>query len=122
MSKATKLLKALGYSYFVTIVLILIYNLFLTYTPLKSSTIPIVTSLIITLGAACAGFYMAYKNSSKGFLYGILSGALYIFFIIIIYFLAQDNFKFEGNIIYKILLDIIAGGIGGIIGVNMKKD
>ncbi|SHH14194.1 TIGR04086 family membrane protein [Tepidibacter thalassicus] len=122
MNKAINLLKSLGYSYFITIFLILIYNLFLTYTPLKSSSISFVTSSIITIGAACAGFYMAYKNSSKGFLYGMLSGALYIFFIIIIYFLIQDNFKFEGNMIYKILLDIIAGGIGGIIGVNMKKD
>lgn len=120
MKKISILLKALGYSYLVTIILILVYNLLLTYTPLKSSSIPLATSLITTLGAVCAGFYMSYKNSSKGLLYGLLAGSMYILVMMILLFLIQDGFEFEPRVLYRIVLDIIAGGIGGIIGVNIK--
>ncbi len=120
MKKTVTLLKSLGYAYLATILLVLIYNLLLTYTPLKTSSIPLATSLITTLGAACAGFYMSYKNASKGLLYGVLAGVFYVLIMMMIYFLVEDGFKFEMVTIYKSLLDIIAGGIGGIIGVNMK--
>ncbi|MCT4509880.1 MAG: TIGR04086 family membrane protein [Tepidibacter sp.] len=122
MKRATYFLKALGYSYLITIVLVLIYNLVLTYTSVSVSTMPLMTSIIVTLGIACAGFYIGYKNGSDGFLYGILAGALYVLFMIIMYFLANENFKFEMNMLYKMLLNTLTGGIGGIIGVNMKKD
>lgn len=122
MKRATYFLKALGYSYLITIVLVLIYNLVLTYTSASVSTMPLMTSIIVTLGIACAGFYIGYKNGSDGFLYGILAGALYVLFMIIMYFLANENFKFEMNMLYKMLLNTLTGGIGGIIGVNMKKD
>lgn len=120
MKKLVILLKSLGYSYLATIILILVYNLLLTYTPLKSSSIPLATSLITTTGAVCAGFYMSYKTSSKGLLYGMLAGTLYVLVMVVILFLIQDGLKFEPRIIYKVLLDVIAGGIGGIIGVNLK--
>lgn len=120
MKKILILLKSLGYSYLVTIILILIYNLLLTYTPLKSSSIPLATSIITTVGAVCAGFYMSYKASTKGLLYGMLAGTLYIFVMLIILFLIQDGLRFESRMIYKVILDVIAGGIGGIIGVNVK--
>jgi putative membrane protein (TIGR04086 family) len=122
LKRATYFLKALGYSYLITIVLVLIYNLVLTYTSASVSTMPLMTSIIVTLGIACAGFYIGYKNGSDGFLYGILAGALYVLFMIIMYFLANENFKFEMNMLYKMLLNTLTGGIGGIIGVNMKKD
>ncbi|WP_099187769.1 TIGR04086 family membrane protein [Tepidibacter mesophilus] len=122
MKKATYFLKALGYSYLITIIFVLIYNLVLTYTSVSSSTIPLMTSIIITLSVACAGFYMGYKNGSNGFLYGILAGVLYVLFMIIMYFLANENFKFEMNMLYKMILNVLSAGIGGIIGVNMKKD
>ncbi len=122
MKKAICFMKALGYSYLITIIFVLIYNLVLTYTSVSASTIPLMTSIILTLGIACAGFYMGYKNGSNGFLYGILAGALYVLFMIIMYFLAKENFKFEMNMLYKMLLNILSGGIGGIIGVNMKKN
>jgi putative membrane protein (TIGR04086 family) len=122
LKRATYFLKALGYSYLITIVLVLIYNLVLTYTSVSVSTMPLMTSIIVTLGIACAGFYIGYKNGSDGFLYGILAGALYVLFMIIMYFLANENFKFEMNMLYKMLLNTLTGGIGGIIGVNMKKD
>lgn len=122
MKKATYLLKALGYSYLITIICVLMYNLVLTYTSVSASTIPLMTSIIVTLSIACAGFYMGYKNGSNGFVYGILAGALYVLFMIIMYFLAKENLKFEMNMLYKMLLNVLSGGIGGIIGVNMKKN
>ena len=35
-------------------------------------------------------------------------------------FLAQENFSFEIDMIYKVLLVSLSGGIGGVLGVNFK--
>ncbi|OPJ56765.1 TIGR04086 family membrane protein [Alkalithermobacter paradoxus] len=120
MNKVGTLFKSLGYAYLVTMGLMLIYNLFLTYTNLQSSTIPLATSIITTVASAFAGIYMSYKNSSKGLLYGLLAGMFYVISIIMLYYLIDDNFSIQSINVYKTILNIISGGIGGIIGVNIK--
>ena len=51
-------------------------------------------------------------------LYGLLEGLLYIVFLIVLVFLAKENFSFEISMLYSVILTTVAGGIGGIIGVN----
>jgi hypothetical protein len=38
----------------------------------------------------------------------------------VVVLLARDNFAFETTMLYKILLTSLAGGIGGVLGVNFK--
>ena len=45
---------------------------------------------------------------------------MYIVCLTLIVFLAKDSFEFEMDILYKILLVSLAGGIGGVLGVNFK--
>ena len=120
MRKITIMFKSLGYAYLLTIILIVIYNTLLTYTPMNSSSIPIATSVITTCGAVCAGFYMSLKTCSRGLLYGCLAGGLYVLVMMVTMFLIQDNMEFQMRVVYKALLNVMAGGIGGIIGVNAK--
>ncbi|KXZ39424.1 putative membrane protein, TIGR04086 family [Alkalithermobacter thermoalcaliphilus JW-YL-7 = DSM 7308] len=120
MSKISNLFKSLGYAYLVTMALILIYNLVLTYTNIQTSTIPLATSIITTMSAAVAGMYMSYKSASKGLLYGLLAGAFYVISLILVYYLVDNSFSLQVVNVYKMLLNTIAGGIGGIIGVNIK--
>ena len=47
-------------------------------------------------------------------------GLIYISCLILIVYLAQDNFVFEIDVLYKILLTAVSGGIGGVLGVNFK--
>lgn len=120
MTKTIHILKGLGYSYIITLMILLIYNLLLTYTSVPASSISIVTSFITTLSAAFGGFYACNHIQEKGLIYGFIVGAAYIILLILLFYLAKENYIFDITLLYKGMLVSVAGGIGGVIGVNFK--
>lgn len=120
MEKTNHVLKGLGYSYILTLAILLIYNLVLTFSSVSGNTIAMVTSIITTSSAAFGGFYASKHIKEKGLIYGLIVGLLYIVCLIIIVYLAQEKFTFEADMLYKIFLTTLAGGIGGVLGVNFK--
>ena len=120
MEKTNYILKGLGYSYILTLATLLIYNLALTFTSLSGNSIAMASSAITTASSAFGGFYASKNIKEKGLIYGLLVGLMYIVCLTLIVFLAQDSFVFEMDILYKVLLVSLAGGIGGVLGVNFK--
>ena len=120
MEKSNFVLKGLGYAYILTLATLLIYNLILTFTSVSGTSIAMATSFITTVSAAFGGFYASKHIKEKGLVYGLLVGILYIVCLILIVYLAKETFTFEMDMLYKILLTSLAGGIGGVIGVNFK--
>ena len=120
MEKSNYVLKGLGYAYIITLAILLIYNMLLTFTSVSGSTIAMATSFITTISAAFGGFYASKHIKEKGLVYGLIVGVLYIVCLMLIVYLAQDKFEFGADVLYKGLLTSLAGGIGGVIGVNFK--
>lgn len=120
MKKMMHILKALGYSYMLTLIILLIYNLILTYTSISSNSITIVTSFITTISAAFGGFYACKHIKENGLVYGFMVGICYIVLLIILFYLAKENYIFDITLLYKGILVSVSGGIGGVIGVNFK--
>ncbi len=120
MEKSSSIFKGLGYAYIITLAALLIYNLLLTFTNISGSSIAMATASITTASSAFGGFYASKNIKEKGLLYGILVGLLYICCLMVVVLLARDNFAFETTMLYKILLTSLAGGIGGVLGVNFK--
>ncbi|HBG8587491.1 TPA: TIGR04086 family membrane protein [Clostridioides difficile] len=120
MGKSNYIFKGLGYAYIITLAVLLVYNLFLTFTDIGGDNITMVSSFITTISATIGGFYTSKHMKEKGLMYGLLVGLLYIVCIFLTVFLAQEKFVFEIGMIYKLLLISAAGGIGGVLGVNFK--
>lgn len=120
MEKTNHIIKGLGYSYVLTLVTLLIYNAFLTFTSLSGDTIPVASSVITTLSSAIGGFYASKKIKEKGLLNGFLVGFIYISCLVLILYLAKDSFVFEIDMMYKVILVSLSGAIGGVLGVNFK--
>ena len=120
MTKTIHILKGLGYSYIITLIVLLVYNLLLTYTSVSADSVSIVTSFITTVSAAFGGFYACKHIQEKGLIYGFIVGISYIILLIIMFYLAKENYIFDITIIYKAILVSISGGIGGVLGVNFK--
>ena len=118
MSKAISIFKGLGYAYIFTLIVILIYNALLTFTKISPDNMGMIVSIITTFGSAFGGFYACKQIKEKGLIYGLLEGLLYIIFLIVLVFLAKENFSFQISMLYSVVLTTLAGGIGGIIGVN----
>ena len=95
-----------------------LYNALLTFTKISSDNMGMIVSIITTFGSAFGGFYACKQIKEKGLIYGLLEGLLYIIFLIVLVFLAKENFSFEMSMLYSVVLTTLAGGLGGFIGVN----
>jgi len=115
-----KILIGSGISIVITIIGLIIFASFLTYTSISESTIPTVT-IIITIISILIGSSMCMSTVKKnGIVNGVLIGLIYIGFIYVLSSIIEGNFALELKSIIMIIGALLAGATGGIIGVNRK--
>ena len=114
------MLKGLIISYILTAAVFLIYALLITYTDVTEEHIS--TAALITTVIVCVicGFITARSASSRGLIWGIISGVLYALLMFITGFLLIPSFVPTSKFIVMSVLAAAAGGLGGIIGINLK--
>ncbi len=119
-SPIISMLKGLIISYILTAAVFLIYALLITYTDVTEDHIS--TAALITTAAVCiiCGFITARSADSRGLIWGIISGVLYVVMLLITGFLLIPEFMATTRFIIMSVLAAAAGGLGGIIGINLK--
>lgn len=119
-SNLIRVLKGSAFAVVLTLILLLIYSAFLTYTKLNESTMPAFI-IGITAISILVGSLMSSANIKKN---GLTNGALVgLIYVVVIYLLSSTVSKSFSLNIYSIIMiiaSVIAGAIGGIIGVNRK--
>lgn len=117
---AKVIIKGAVISFISLLILLLIFAAILTYTNVSEKIIPVATIVInavsILIGSSIATIHLK-KN---GILNGVVIGAIYMFLIYIISGVLNNDFSLQLQSIMLIAFGIISGGIGGIIGVNIK--
>lgn len=115
-----KILIGSGISIIITIIGLIIFASLLTYTSVAESTIPTVT-IIITIISILIGSSISMSSVRKnGIVNGVLIGLIYIGFIYILSSVIEGNFALNIKSIIMIIGAIVAGAVGGIIGVNKR--
>lgn len=115
-----KILIGSGISIIITIIGLIIFASLLTYTSIAESTIPTVI-IIITIISILIGSSMCMSTVKKnGIINGVLVGLIYIGFIYILSSVIEGNFALDLKSIIMIIGALLAGAVGGIIGVNRK--
>lgn len=113
-----KIMKGSVISIAITLIGLVIFASLLTYTSIAESTIPAVT-IIITIISILIGSSLCMSTVKKnGIINGMLIGLIYISFIYILSSLIEGNFAVNFKSIIMIIGAIIAGAVGGVIGVN----
>lgn len=104
-----------------TFISLIILSAVLTYTSVSenigNSAIIVINGVSILIGSGI----VTKNQKSKGILKGGLCGLCYIAIIYVISSLVSLDFSLNTSSIIMITISIIAGGIGGIIGVNLNK-
>ena len=113
-------LKGIGISAAATVLVFLVFAFFLAYTGLPESAIPVIATVTEAIGALIAGFKTAKGNRSRGFLSGLLAGAVYMLIIWVIASLAGDGVYVGKHFFTMLGFSALGGAIGGILGVNLK--
>ena len=104
-----------------TMVSLIILSAILTYSSIseniETSSIIIINIISILIGSS----FCTLKEKNKGMIKGTAVGVIYIATIYIISSIVSMKFRLSIRRIIMITTSIIAGALGGIIGININK-
>lgn len=103
-----------------TLILLLIFAIILTYTAIQENIINPVIIVISAISILIGSSISTLKIKKNGMLNGGAVGLIYILTIYLISSIISASFKCNIYSIIMIIVSIIAGMIGGIVGVNLK--
>lgn len=104
----------------ITLILLFIFAILLTYTKLQENIISPVVIVVTAISILIGSSISTLKIKKNGLLNGAFVGIIYIATIYIISSLTGSGFSCNINTIIMIVCSIIAGMLGGIIGVNLN--
>lgn len=120
-SNVVQILKGIIIAFIFTLVLLFIFSIFLTYTNIQETTIAPVIIIITAISILAGASISSIKIKKNGILNGGMIGFFYIFVVYFFSSLIQTGFNMNVYTIVMIICSILAGMIGGIVGVNIKK-
>ena len=104
----------------ITLILLFIFAILLTYTKLKENIISPVVIVVTAISILIGSSISTLKIKKNGLLNGALVGIIYIVTIYLISSVTGSGFACNINTIIMIVSSIVAGMLGGIIGVNLN--
>lgn len=108
------------FAYFITLLVFIIYSLLITYTDVTEKYMQTIIMVTTVISVLVSGFLSTKNIKSKGLLIGILSGVIYFIILLIVAFCILPTIEFNSKLLTLLILSICSGGIGGIIGINLK--
>lgn len=115
-----KILKGSTISIIITLIGLLIYSIILSYTSVAETTIPVTIIIITTVSILIGSNLSTIKIKKNGIVNGALIGLIYIVFIYLLSSIVEKDFSMNLYSIVMIGGSILAGAVGGIIGVNKR--
>ena len=107
--------------YAITAIVFLGYAMLITFTEMSERSLHTVVAVTTLLSVLVAGFDAARGATYKGWLWGMGAGFLYIAVLAIIMMILLPHFGVDGRTLLILALAIVGGGLGGILGINLKK-
>ncbi|MCL2852374.1 MAG: TIGR04086 family membrane protein [Defluviitaleaceae bacterium] len=105
----------------ITCTVLIGYAILITYSTFTGENLPLVVTLTCLVSVIVAGFDAAKGAQSKGWLWGILAGVAYAVILVAIGVWINRGFVIDTRTITLIILSIAGGGLGGVIGINLKR-
>lgn len=116
-----RIIKGSLLSIILTTICLIIFSIILAYTNIPESTMVPVITIITAISILVGSIISVSKIEKKGILNGALVGLIYILAIYIVSSIVKGNFGININSVILIISAVVAGMLGGIIGVNIKN-
>lgn len=115
-----QIIKGSAISIILTLILLLIFSIILTYTNIQENIISPVIIVISTISLLVGSSISTLKIKKNGLINGMLVGIIYILSIYILSSITGSGFTVSVTTLIMIICSIIGGILGGIIGVNLN--
>ena len=120
-SPLSALLKGVLTSFILTFIVFTVYAILLTYTSLQENNVNVVMLVSTAISCILCCFITGRKSSSKGILWGTLSGFIYISIMLLISISTEGRLALTRKMLISIGLALCCGALGGVIGINTNK-
>ena len=120
-SSIIKIIKGSITAILLSLILLVILALLLAYTNVPESIITPTIIVISALSILIGSFISSIKIKKPGIINGGIVGGIYIITLYILSSMVQKDFGINTYAIIMIISSILAGCVGGVVGVNMKK-
>lgn len=108
-------------AYAITCIVFLAFAMLVTYTDMSERSLPMVVAVTTFLSVMVAGFDAAKGAHQKGWLWGMGAGLAYVIIMALIMVSMLPTFAVDGRTVTVVVLGIAGGGLGGILGINLKR-
>ncbi|MCQ2388046.1 MAG: TIGR04086 family membrane protein [Clostridia bacterium] len=98
----------------------LLFAAVLYFLGLDRAYAAVFATLSISAGAFISSYYSALKIKGKGYLIGVLTGAVYFVAVSILSALLSKGFV-GTNTLFHLIIIVLSAAVGGITGVNKKE-
>lgn len=95
-------------------------GLFFYFLNTSETLMPSISVAILFISVFIGGMFSAYSAGNKGIYHGLAVGGLFFVFSWLLVVLLFPGSLAFGVMIQKLILTVIAGGLGGILGVGLS--
>src|SRR5690554_6253669 len=113
-------LKGIVLAFLFSLLCFLILSIILSFTSISESIIKPASYIVMIISIVIASGYVAQRVNKKGWIHGGVTGLVYILVLSIIGLFTGGGFIFNQLLLSRIILRLVAGSIGGILGINLK--
>jgi putative membrane protein (TIGR04086 family) len=118
----TLISKGILISYLITIPAFIIFAVVLTYTSFPEKFISTAVTFTTIISVLIAGSTATRNVKSRGWMNGGFVGFIYVLVLYLISSMIFRNFSVDSHVISVLIIGIITGAVGGIVGINLKKN
>ncbi|HHV15353.1 MAG TPA: TIGR04086 family membrane protein [Gelria sp.] len=112
--------KGLGKGLLLTLVLGLLVTPLIYFTGIKETIMPTLGNLIMAVGIFYCSCYVSKAHGSKGLVRGISMGLVFFIFMLIATIVFNSSLISFKTFLYTLSLCLIAGSLGGILGIGLS--
>lgn len=115
------MIKTVLIAYCISVALLFLVAVLAAFQAFSDRAIAIGANLVTAVGVLLCGFMSGRHFSSKGLVFGALSGVIYSGILCIIGALASKTPTFGTSAVTALTIGLICGAVGGIVGINTKR-
>lgn len=106
-------------SYFIALFFLFISSVIFTYTSINDNYIDVFVFVSVGISVLIGSMLMSRKIKTKGIVSGIAFGIIYLLLLYILTVMLYKGFFVSNTLLMYLGISVLAGSIGGIIGVNI---
>lgn len=114
------ILKGTIIAFVFSLICFLVLALILSLSNITENIIKPTSYIVMIISVVLAGGYVARRAHRNGWMYGATTGCVYIIILTLLGLFNGGQFAVNQILISRFFIGIIAGAVGGALGINLK--